>query len=103
MMRGRNMYVYAKPRSRDNRIESCLIEQDKITVQLRIMALPKDSKANEAIIMLLAKTLDISKSTIQLIRRATSRHKIFKIEPWSDALTKKLYPYQPLPTLFDKH
>ncbi|MBX9889654.1 MAG: DUF167 domain-containing protein [Amoebophilaceae bacterium] len=94
------LYVHAKPKSRQNKIENWIVEPEKSTLQVRIMALPENGKANEAILVLLATTLGIPKSNIKLIRGATARHKVFKIEPWSYAWAQKLPPYKPLPTLF---
>lgn len=94
------LHIYAKPKSYQDKIDYWLLEGTKYVLQLRITAPPQGGKANKAIIILLAKKLDIPKSSISLVSGPTTRHKIFKIAPWSLALAKKL-PRQPeLPTLF---
>lgn len=44
-------------------------------LKVRVTAPPVDSAANEAVLRLLAETLDCPKGAVQLIRGASSRHK----------------------------
>lgn len=94
------LHIYAKPKSHQDKIDGWMFEQEKSVLQVRIKALPEDGKANRAIIDLLARTLDIPKSNIHLVSGSTSRHKTFKIAPWSNSLGEKLHKHVPLPTLF---
>lgn len=94
------LHIYAKPKSRQDKIEHWMQEGEKYILQLRIMAPPEGGKANKAIIALLAKTLDIAKSNISLVSGATARRKTFKIAPWSALLAEKLPKRTPLLTLF---
>ena len=48
-------------------------------LKIRVTAPPEDGKANDAVMQLLAKTLHIRKTDIQLFRGHQSRMKIFKI------------------------
>ena len=41
---------------------------------------PEDGKANAAVIKLLAKALGVAKSRLVLVRGATSRDKLFRID-----------------------
>jgi uncharacterized protein (TIGR00251 family) len=51
----------------------------KAALQARVRAVPQDGKANEALIELLAKTLRVRKSAVELMSGATSRQKIIRI------------------------
>lgn len=44
-------------------------------LKVKVTAPPVDSAANEAVLRLLAETLDCPRSSVQLIRGNTSRHK----------------------------
>jgi uncharacterized protein (TIGR00251 family) len=44
-------------------------------LKLKVTAPPVDSAANEAVLRLLAEKLECSRSALQLLRGATSRHK----------------------------
>lgn len=62
----------------------------EISLKVRVRAVPEDGKANEALITLIAKTLHVAKSDVQLIAGATSRHKRLGIEGDPVALTARL-------------
>lgn len=49
-------------------------------LKIRIAAVPEKGNANEEVVNFLAKYLKISKTKITLIKGATSRHKLLKIE-----------------------
>jgi uncharacterized protein (TIGR00251 family) len=62
-------------------------------LDVRVRAAPEDGKANAAVIKMLARSLGIPKSAIELVRGHTSRTKVvaFKIrvdeyEHWCDSL-----------------
>ncbi|MGI2299763.1 DUF167 domain-containing protein [Candidatus Cardinium hertigii] len=89
------LYIYARPKSHQDKIEGWVGEGEKYILYLRIMAPPQGGKANKAIIALLAQMFGIAKSHITLVRGATGRRKIFKIAPWSALLAGKLPPLPP--------
>lgn len=55
------------------------------TLRLRVTAPPTEGKANAGVIALLAKTLGISKSKLQIIRGQSSRDKVVSV----DAITEQ--------------
>ena len=67
--------VKVQPRSSKNEIGEALGDKLRITVT----APPVDSAANEAVVKLLAKTLGIGRTSVELVRGQTSRHKVFRI------------------------
>ncbi|MGR3483300.1 DUF167 domain-containing protein [Salipiger marinus] len=50
-------------------------------LRVTVTTVPEDGKANAVVVQLLAKALGIPKSRLTLIRGATSRDKLFRIEP----------------------
>lgn len=50
------------------------------TLRLRITAPPTDRKANVGAIALLAKTLDVNKSRLEIVKGHSSREKVVSIE-----------------------
>jgi uncharacterized protein (TIGR00251 family) len=60
-------------------------------LRIKVTAPPVDSAANEALIKLLADRLDCPRSRVELIRGATSRHKLLLMHDFTIAeLTSKL-------------
>lgn len=51
----------------------------KIALQARVRAVPEDGAANTALVGLLAKTLKLRKSAIELVAGATARQKTLRI------------------------
>ena len=62
--------IKVSPRSSVNRIEENVGE-----IRLRITAAPVDGKANTAVIEFLAKTLNVAKRDIEIVRGETGREK----------------------------
>jgi uncharacterized protein YggU (UPF0235/DUF167 family) len=60
------------------RSESVSVEDGRVLVKVR--AKPQDGAANEAVLGLLADALGIATSRLRLLRGATSREKLVKIE-----------------------
>jgi uncharacterized protein YggU (UPF0235/DUF167 family) len=56
----------------------------------RVSAVPEKGKANKALIVLLAKTLRVPKSSVSLLAGDTARKKILRIEGDPEDLSKKL-------------
>ena len=50
------------------------------TLRVRVTAPPKDEKANDAVVSLLAKTLDVAKSRGRIVRGHSSRQKVISVE-----------------------
>lgn len=67
--------VKAQPRASKNEISEPIGDELKI----RLTAPPVDAAANEALIELLAETLDCPRNRIELVRGHKSRHKILKL------------------------
>jgi len=89
------LHIYARPKSHQDKIQGWVEDGEKYILYLQIMAPPEEGKANKAIIVLLARMLDVSKSHITLVRGFTARRKVFKIVPWSPLLAEKLPPLPP--------
>lgn len=73
---GSEIDVRVTPRAGQN-----MIRRDadgKITI--RVTAPPEDGKANAAVQKLLAKSLGLAKSRLRLVRGATARDKLFRVE-----------------------
>ena len=49
------------------------------TIRIHTTAAPSDGAANDAVIKMLAKHFDVPKSSIRIIRGATSRNKVIEI------------------------
>ena len=59
--------------------------RDRITVEdgairVYVTTVPEDGKANAAVQKLLAKAMGVAKSRLVLVRGATSRDKVFRVE-----------------------
>lgn len=72
---GSELAVRVTPRASRARIE---VEGD--TIRVYVTVVPEDGKANAAVQTLLAKALGIAKSRVTLIRGATARDKVFRID-----------------------
>ncbi|WP_313350026.1 DUF167 domain-containing protein [Paracoccus sp. (in: a-proteobacteria)] len=49
-------------------------------IRVTVTTVPEDGKANAAVVKLLAKALGVAKSRLVLVRGATSRDKLFRID-----------------------
>ena len=67
--------VRVVPRSSKNEII-----REEGTLKVRLNAPPVDGAANEALIALLAKHLNLPKRSLQIVQGATSRQKVVEIE-----------------------
>ena len=61
------------------RSEAVTIEEGRVLVKVR--AKPQDGAANDAVIRLLAQALGIAPSRVEMLRGATSREKLLRVEP----------------------
>lgn len=61
------------------------------TLKIKVTAPPVDSAANELLVEFLADLLDISKSSVQILKGQTSRSKVVQISGLkTDQILKKL-------------
>lgn len=71
---GASFACHVTPRARRN----ALTEGDPIKAE--VTAAPEDGKANAAVAELLAHALGVAKSRLTLIKGATSRDKVFRLD-----------------------
>ena len=67
--------IKLQPRASANEIGEALGDE----LRIKVTAPPVDSAANEALIRLLAETLDCPRNRIELVRGNTSRHKVLRL------------------------
>jgi len=67
--------VHVKPNAKQESLEW----MDEDTLKISVTVPPEKGKANKAVVELLAKELNIAKTTIELIRGGTTRIKQFKV------------------------
>ena len=74
---GAGVYLRVKlqPRASRNEIGEAVGDELKI----KVTAPPVEAAANEALLRLLAETLDAPRNAIQLVRGNTSRHKVISL------------------------
>ena len=72
---GAEIAVRVTPRASRNAV---ILDGEAIRVTVTVV--PEDGKANAAVIKLLAKALGVAKSRLVLVRGATSRDKLFRID-----------------------
>lgn len=70
-----HLRVKAQPRASCNEIGAAVGDELKI----KITAPPVDSAANEALVKFIAEVLGCPRQRVQLVRGATSRHKVIAI------------------------
>ena len=72
---GAELAVRVTPNAARNAVS---VEGEVIRVSVTVV--PEDGKATKAVIKLLAQALGVAKSRVVLLRGATSRDKVFRIE-----------------------
>jgi len=72
--------VRVQPKSSRNQVDGF----EDGTLRLRVTAPPVDGKANTGVIALLAKTLGVSRSRLEIVRGHSSRNKIVSIDTLSE-------------------
>lgn len=65
---------HVTPRARRNALT------DGTPIKAEVTAAPEDGKANAAVAELLARALGVAKSRLTLVRGATSRDKLFRLD-----------------------
>ena len=84
---GTLLSVKLQPRASKNEIGAPLGDELKI----KVTAPPVDAAANQALIELLADTLDCPRGRVELIRGQTSRHKTIKLHGFTpEAVLQKI-------------
>ncbi len=56
------------------------IEESSQGLRVYVTVVPEDGKANKAVIKLLAHALGVARSRLELVRGATSRDKVFRLD-----------------------
>jgi len=74
---GELLEVRVQPRARRNEV----VEQAGGVFRVRVTAAPESGAANRAVVALLAEALDVAPSRLALVHGATSRDKLFRLEP----------------------
>jgi uncharacterized protein len=82
---GVSLAIKLQPRASANEIGEPLGNE----LRIKVTAPPVDAAANEALIRLLAETLDWPRGKVELIRGHTSRHKIVKLHGISAAQVRE--------------
>ena len=72
---GAEFHLRVTPRARREEIT-----RDKTGLRVAVFAPPEDGKANAAVQVLLAHALGVAKSRLVLLRGATSRDKVFRLQ-----------------------
>lgn len=72
---GAEIAVRVTPKARRN-----AITVDETGIRVYVTTVPEDGKANAAVIKLLSRSLGVAKSRLTLLRGATSRDKVFRLE-----------------------
>lgn len=72
---GTEIAVRVTPKASRERIA---VEDGVIRVYVTVV--PEDGKANQAVVKLLAKALGLAKTRLVLVRGATARDKVFRVE-----------------------
>lgn len=65
-------------------------DDGRLWLKARVRAVPEDGKANVALGKLIAATLDLPASNVELVSGASARQKIFLVRGAPDALAAKL-------------
>ncbi|MEH6773346.1 MAG: DUF167 domain-containing protein [Cereibacter changlensis] len=72
---GAMLAVRVTPRASRDRV---VLEEGQI--RIHVTCVPEDGKANKAVVALLAKALGVAKTRLTLLRGATSRDKLFRLD-----------------------
>lgn len=72
---GTTLAVRVTPNARTN-----LVEMTEGAIRIRVTTVPEDGKANEAVRALPAEALGVAKTRLAMIRWATARDKLFRLD-----------------------
>lgn len=86
------LLVHLTPKASHTKIEGWTEdEKGQKVLRVKVTAVPKNGKANEALIKLLSKTFHVSQSKIALIRGETARIKLLEITIEEGEMEKRFY------------
>lgn len=74
-MPGAEIAVRVTPKASRN-----AVTEGEYGLRVSVTTVPEDGKANKAVIKLLATALGVPKSSLTLVRGATSRDKVFRLD-----------------------
>jgi uncharacterized protein len=74
---GREFSVRVTPKAARNSVETGA--EGVSDLRVRVTVVPEDGKANKAVIKLLAKSLGVAKTRLELLRGASGRDKVFRV------------------------
>ncbi|MDB5420837.1 MAG: hypothetical protein JWR59_784 [Brevundimonas sp.] len=81
--------VRLTPGAASDRIDGWDVDaEDRAVLKVRVRARPVEGEANKALILLLAKTLDVPKSAVSLARGGQSRLKMIDIATLDEAAVR---------------
>lgn len=83
---GVRLRLKVRPQARRAGVDGVVPDRDGEALSVSVTAAPEDGKANAAVIALLAKALDVAKSTISVTQGATSRRKTVHVAGAGPAL-----------------
>jgi len=92
---GVTLFVRLTPRAARDQLGSVAESGDRTHLEASVRALPKKGAANAALLCLLAKQLDLPRSTIQIARGASARHKAIRIAGDPELLARRLRSLMP--------
>lgn len=87
---GVRLRLKVRPQARRAGIDGVVADRDGEALSISVTAAPEDGKANAAVIALLARALDIAKSTISVTQGAASRRKTIHVAGDGTALSATL-------------
>lgn len=70
------LFVHAKPKSKDERVEQI----DDTHFIVRVKEAPEGGKANEAVVRVLARHLDVAQSRLSLVRGGSGKQKVLELD-----------------------
>jgi len=94
---GVTLFVRLTPRAARDRLGGVTASGEKAHLEASVRALPEKGAANAALLRLLAKRLDLPRSTIRIARGASARYKAIEIAGDPKILTQRLRPLMPEP------
>ena len=72
--------VKVQPRARRPGLQGVAAAADGPRLRLAVTAVPEDGKATAAVVKLLSRALGVAPSRLTLVRGATARDKVFRVE-----------------------
>jgi uncharacterized protein (TIGR00251 family) len=94
---GVRLRLKVRPQARRAAIEGVVADRDGEALSVSVTAAPEDGKANTAVIALLARALDVAKSTITVTHGATARRKTIHVAGADRALGATLESWRESP------